>query len=140
VRTWNVASAALVVGLVIGLTIATSLPAGAQCLVAQRDASTLVFVAGEFSFYQTSTQLDYLVLDVNGRSVYIVCSTNDLTGCDELNAGDHVMLYGHLEEASVCDDGNELHPYNKIYPNLVYLCDPFIGLCDNLADAGVCAP
>lgn len=125
---------------VVGIVVAaSSASARAQCIAIQRSAAAEVMIAGQFDSYESSTQLDYLVVDVDGDMVYVVCSTDDSTGCDEFNANDTVQIYGHLENASVCDDGKELHPFNRVVPDRVYWCDPLTHLCGNLADETVCA-
>lgn len=97
-------------------------------------AST-VTLGGQFSFYSTTTQLNFLVVGVPAGVepllVYVECATDDPTGCDELGADEGVMVFGHLSGEHVCDDGSELHYYNKVVPDVVMRCDE--NGCEDLA-------
>lgn len=98
-------------------------------------ASNTIHLRGDFSHYVSTTQLVYLVIFVDGHLVYIDCTTDDPTGCDEFNADEIVLVTGLAGYPNVCDTGEEIFYFNPIIPEVVKRCpaDPEEH-CVNLAD------
>lgn len=96
----------------------------------------LVIEMGTFDHYlSVVNSQDYLVIDVEGRLVYVQCAAGHATGCDEFNADETVRITGHLGDPVfvTCDDPVQF--FNAVVPDKAERCgDGVVRVCVDLAD------